>query len=321
MAELADAYDSGSYEATRAGSSPVRCTIINKGDALKRLVLILLIIFLSGCGSSNLSWSDVENSYAALEETVENPAETAETFLSYDFIELVERIKTNMENFSIGIKKNETELADTLYEDAIKLEKAASLTESDNATFLKTLASKVKKMVIAAYDKNSDFDGLKYEIDTEIEEVNSWSREDWLQVEKKARIRWNTIESVFADLTEETIDNLTPKDDVAEYEIEEYKDIIVNNYKKIANGVTEDTLELAKQIYSSGVALKEYTEDVEGDAAASINTFANQTIDYVKECFGEKSTDSNYDFPKQIEIAKKWTLSTLNELTMMMRKD
>ena len=27
MAELADAYDSGSYEATRAGSSPVWCTI------------------------------------------------------------------------------------------------------------------------------------------------------------------------------------------------------------------------------------------------------------------------------------------------------
>lgn len=26
MAELADAYDSGSYEATRAGSSPVWCT-------------------------------------------------------------------------------------------------------------------------------------------------------------------------------------------------------------------------------------------------------------------------------------------------------
>ena len=26
MAELADAYDSGSYGATRAGSSPVRCT-------------------------------------------------------------------------------------------------------------------------------------------------------------------------------------------------------------------------------------------------------------------------------------------------------
>ena len=74
-------------------------------------------------------------------------------------------------------------------------------------------------------------------------------------------------------------------------------------------------------MYTSAVALKEYTEDVEGDAAKTINTFANQTIEYVKECFGEKSADPEYDFPKQIEIATKWTLSTLNELTMMMRKD
>ena len=32
MAELADAYDSGSYGATRAGSSPVRCTTIDNKE-------------------------------------------------------------------------------------------------------------------------------------------------------------------------------------------------------------------------------------------------------------------------------------------------
>ena len=268
-----------------------------------------------------MSWADVESKYASLQDAIENPVEASGTFLSYDYIELLQRIQTNLENFSAGIKKNDTELADSLYEDAIKLEKVVSLSNSENANFLSKLADKVKKLVIAAYDKSSDFDGIKYEINADIDEVSLWSKEDWNTVEQKARIKWSTVEADFLSLAEDTIEELVDPEDVYEYEIEEYKDIIINNYKKIENGVTEDTLQAAIDMYTSAVALKEYTEDVEGDAAKTINTFANQTIEYVKECFGEKSTDPEYDFPKQIEIANKWTLSTLNELTMMMRKD
>lgn len=277
-------------------------------------------MFLSGC-SSTMSWADVESKYASLQDTIENPVEASGTFLSYDYIELLQRVQTNLENFSAGIKKNDTELADSLYEDAIKLEKVVSLSNSENASFLSKLADKVKKLVIAAYDKSSDFDGIKYEINADIDEVSLWSKEDWNTVEQKARIKWNTVEADFLSLAEDTIEELVDPEDVYEYEIEEYKDIIINNCKKIENGVTEDTLQAAIDMYTSAVALKEYTEDVEGDAAKTINTFANQTIEYVKECFGEKPTDPEYDFPKQIEIANKWTLSTLNELTMMMRKD
>ena len=211
-------------------------------------------------------------------------------------------------------------MAEDLYRNAVKLEKAASFTDSEYSLKLRTVADKTKKLIAAAFDKTSDYEVLKYEVNLDLDEIGNWEEENWLQVVKKKRLNWSETEEDFLALAEETIENLVSRRKVTEADLELYKDTILNHYEEIANGVSEDTLEVTKQMYASAVALREYTEDLKGNAGPKVYAFAVQTIEYIQEKMGMKTDDPDYDYPAQIESAKKWTLSTLNELTMMMRQ-
>ena len=286
---------------------------------MKRILLLLSVLFLSACGTSALSWEDVKEHYHELESTVEDPLQN-ETFLQEDYETILSAIKADMEGLSFGIKKDETEIADSLYENALILEKAASFTDSEYSLKLRSLADRLKRLVAAAYDKTSDYDVLKYEADLDLNEIESWEEENWLQVIKKKRLKWSDLEEEFLALEEETIDGLISPRKVTEADLEDYKDTILNHYAQIEKGVSEDTLEITKAMYASAVALREYTEDLKGNAGPKVHTFALQSIEYIQEKLGVTVTDPDYDYLSQIESAGKWTLSTLNELTMLMRQ-
>ena len=286
---------------------------------MKRILILLLVLFLSACGASALAWDDVKEHYRELEVSAEDPL-SAETFLKQDYEAILDTIRNDMEALPFGMKKNETETADSLYSAAVKLEKAAAFTDSEFSLKLCSVADKAKRLIEAAYDKTSDYDTLKYELGLDLNEIESWEEENWLQVIKKKRLKWSDLENEFLTLEEETIDGLVSPRKVTEAELEDCKDTILNHYEEIAKGVSEDTLEITKAMYASAVALKEYTEDLEGNAGPKVCAFAVQTIEYIQEKLGMTIDDPDYDYPSQIESAKKWTLSTLNELTMMMRQ-
>ena len=286
---------------------------------MKKILTLLCVFLLCACGTSSLSWEDVKASYEEIETTVPDPLSN-ETFLKQDYELILDSLKEGVEALTFGIKKDETQIAEDLYRNAVKLEKAASFTDSEYSLKLRTVADKTKKLIAAAFDKTSDYEVLKYEVNLDLDEIGNWEEENWLQVVKKKRLNWSETEEDFLALAEETIESLVSRRKVTEADLELYKDTILNHYEEIANGVSEDTLEVTKQMYASAVALREYTEDLEGNAGPKVYAFAVQTIEYIQEKMGMKTDDPDYDYPAQIESAKKWTLSTLNELTMMMRQ-
>ncbi len=286
---------------------------------MKRFLVVLCVLILCACSGKAVSWEDAKASYEEIGSTVSDPL-SSETFLKQDYEKILSSLEEGIGSLTFGIRKDETQTAEDLYRTAVKLEKAASFTDSEYSLKLRDVADKTKKLIAAAYDKTSDYEVLKYELGLDLEEIENWEEENWLQVVKKKRLSWSEVEDDFLTLEEETLDELISPRKVSEADLELYKDTILNHYEEIANGVSEDTLQATKDMYASAVALREYTEDLEGNAGPKVYAFAAQTIEYIQEKMGMKIDDPDYDYPSQIESAKKWTLSTLNELTMMMRQ-
>jgi len=286
---------------------------------MKRSLVVLCVLILCACSGKAVSWEDVKASYEEIESTVSDPL-NSETFLKQDYEKILSSLEEGIGSLAFGIRKDETQVAEDLYRNAVELEKAAAFTDSEYSLKLRDVADKTKKLIAAAYDKTSDYEVLKYELGLDLEEIENWEEENWLQVVKKKRLSWSEVEDDFLTLEEETLDELISPRKVSEADLELYKDTILNHYEEIANGVSEDTLQATKDMYASAVALREYTEDLEGNAGPKVYAFAVQTIEYIQEKMGMKIDDPDYDYPSQIESAKKWTLSTLNELTMMMRQ-
>lgn len=284
---------------------------------MKRFLVVLCVLILCACSGKAVSWEDVKASYEEIGSTVSDPL-NSETFLKQDYEKILSSLEEGIGSLTFGIRKDEAQTAEDLYRNAVKLEKAASFTDSEYSLKLRDVADKTKKLIAAAFDKTSDYEVLKYELGLDLEEIENWEEENWLQVVKKKRLSWSEVEDDFLTLEEETLDELISPRKVSEADLELYKDTILNHYEEIANGVSEDTLQATKDMYASAVALREYTEDLEGNAGPKVFAFAVQTIEYIQEKMGMKIDDPDYDYPSQIESAKKWTLSTLNELTMMM---
>lgn len=286
---------------------------------MKRFLVVLCVLILCACSGKAVSWEDVKASYEEIGSTVSDPL-NSETFLKQDYEKTLSSLEEGIGSLAFGIRKDETQVAEDLYRNAVELEKAASFTDSEYSLKLRDVADKTKKLIAAAYDKTSDYEVLKYELGLDLDEISNWEEENWLQVVKKKRLSWSEVEDDFLTLEEETLDELISPRKVSEADLELYKDTILNHYEEIANGVSEDTLQATKDMYASAVALREYTEDLKGNAGPKVFAFAVQTIEYIQEKMGMKIDDPDYDYPSQIESAKKWTLSTLNELTMMMRQ-
>ncbi len=315
MAELADAYDSGSY-----GVKPVQVQVLFgaplTGDTLKKIVIALMIIMITGCSASGLSWSDVENSYVEMDGAINDPAISGE-FLKSDYISIIEDIKTALDGFSSGIKEDRSQ-ADRLWEDAVKLQKAVEAT--DAASPLMVLANDLKQLIKAAYDKSESFTSIKENVITAIDEILAWDDMQWASVERHPLLGWEDAKELLEAAAAEALETMTPKKKVTESEIEGYKDTILDSYAAIEKGVDRSSLDSAAKIWAAASVLEEYTDEVEGRAPEMVNSFARQTLMYVREKLGETIDDPDYDFPLQIETARKWTLSTLNELTTSLKK-
>ncbi|MBR4421428.1 MAG: hypothetical protein IKS69_02735, partial [Erysipelotrichaceae bacterium] len=262
----------------------------------------------------------VKDRYDALNDSVENKAEIYDTFLKNDYMNILNEVSSQIEDFDTGITKDDADKAEKLYSIAIGLEKIASLFSTDSSQQMMLLAEQIKQLVVAAFNKSNDFKDLKVSIQEKITEISSWESDQWKEIEKRKKIGWDTVSEHYEELLEEVEETLTRRWDITESELEELKDLILARYEEIGNGVDESNQEAADALYVAGWKLKEYTEDLDGDAAEKVFQLGKQTMEYVQQAYGKTIDDPDYDFPSQIRAAGKWTLSLLNEVTTKMKQ-
>ncbi|MBO4919272.1 MAG: hypothetical protein J5365_03855 [Erysipelotrichaceae bacterium] len=287
---------------------------------MKKILILLCVIMLVACSSKGLSWNDVKDRYDELSQTIENAADLSDTFLQDDYKKILNSALDSIEQLKSGVSKDDEQTAENLYKIAEGLEKITGLFSSDSSGQLALLAEEIKELVAAAYDKAPDFEQLKEKVRNDIDAILNWSSQQWLSVEKRQTLKWEDVADDYDVLYEDTVRSLKRARDVTEEDLIELKDVILNNYEQILYGIDKEKRETADQIYAAAVSLKEYTEDLKGNAAEKVNRFAGQAIEYVESVYGKTVEDPDFDFLKEVESAGKWTLSLFNEITTQMKR-
>ena len=293
---------------------------IREDNAMKKILILLCVIMLGACSAKGLSWADVKARYDELSETVGNAADQSDVFLKDDYEKILNNALESIEELNSGVDKDGEQTAEDLFRIAEGLEKITSLFSSDSSVQLALVAGEIKELVKAAYDKSPDFEQLKEKIRNDVVEILGWSKAQWLSVEKRQTLKWEDVADDYDSLYQETIKGLKRFRDVTETDLIGLKDTILNGYELIAYGIDESNRETADEVYAAAVSLKEYTQDLKGNAAEKVNRFATQTMEFVEAAYGKTVEDPDYDFLKEVENTGKWTLSMFNEITTQMKR-
>ena len=289
------------------------------GGSMKKIFTVLVIMLLCAC-SGKLSWDDVKDHYAELQNAADDFNDQTTVFLKNDYMSLLGKLEEYVNELESGIGADESETADALFDLAAKLDRIAGLFKGDAASQLMAIANDAKDLVKAAYEKSDQFDSLKEKLLEAIDNVKEWADDQWYSVEKKQTIVWDAVEEDYAAMAEEVIENMPSRRKVTEAELEQLNETITNNYETIRYGVTVENEDIAREIYSAGLQFSEYTENISGNTPEKVHDFGQQTMQYVIECYGGPVTLENYDFLNQVQSAKKWSLSLWNELTAILKK-
>ena len=286
---------------------------------MKKILILSIVVLLCGCSAKTLAWKDAASSFEDLIAEADQMASGYESYDGSDYIRILTAVKNGLEELSSGIKEEDRDNAETIYFNAQVLKQMAENCGSEGSEELTQLCGQIQDLVKGAYEKTSDFKDRKEEILASIDEVLDWNDESWLALEKRKRISWSQVKEAYETLEEETIGNLPKAYQISETDLEGYKNTIIANYTLIANGVSEQTRENADAVYEAAVSLMHYTEGINSVTADKVYRFASQACDYVKEAYGEKTEDPDYDFLKAAQDARKWTLSVWNELIKLIK--
>ena len=282
------------------------------------LSIIAILMLLTGCGKK-IAWEDVQDFYLQAEKEVENITKDIEVITKDDYKALLIELGDYIDEVEYSKDQNNQDLLKRTYKVAQYIETFASLFDGNCAQKLLSLAINVKDLVKANYDgEKDDFNSIKANIQLEIEEISSWADEEWSTLEKKALIVWNDVKDEIETVEQEAENNLVNIGELAEYQLDELKHIIIDNYQVIANGVTEDTDAIAKEMYAAAVQLEEYADKAKCEEAEKVEEFAEHTKTYIEQCYGkvlESSEMLQESFDNDIASAKKWTQSTWNAIT------
>ena len=285
---------------------------------MKKALILILLFLLSACGSKNASWEDVKPQYEEAYNEMIKKAGEADDFLRDDFIDLIAKIREETQALSSPVTKDDEENALSLYKDAILLGQLGSQSNSLQSAQLGAFSEKIQSLIELAFNKNDSFKEFKAQILEETEQILSWSDDDWKLVERRKKITWNEVEDFYLAMEERLDEEFIPGNELSEYDLESYKDIILNQYPDLVEGVDELNRHNADGMYEAAYSLAHYTEDLEGEDAQKVYRFATQAMEYVKGAYGEKIDDPDYCFPDLAKDAEKWTLSLWNELIKLL---
>lgn len=282
------------------------------------LILIAISIILTGC-SKKLTWQDVESSYNDIVNYCLKETSNIEEITKQDYTKLLTQLNEYIDSVKYSQDEENQDLLKKTYETAQYISAFASMFDGNCAQQLISLAGNAKDLVMAEYGGDSDqFAKLKESLKASINEISTWSDEQWAAVEKQAKILWESVAKTFEDIEDKVKDNLTSFSDIAETELEDLKHTIIDNYELIKDGITENNEDIAKGIYSAAVKLEQYTKKISTEKADAVWQFAKDTQSFIKSCYGkvlEESEALKMNYDEEIAAAKKWTQSTWNEIT------
>lgn len=282
------------------------------------LILIAISIILTGC-SKKLTWQDVESSYNDIVNYCLKETSNIEEITKQDYTKLLTQLNEYIDSVKYSQDEENQDLLKKTYETAQYISAFASMFDGNCAQQLISLAGNAKDLVMAEYGGDSDqFAKLKESIKASINEISTWSDEQWAAVEKQAKILWESVAKTFEDIEDKVKDNLTSFSDIAETELEDLKHTIIDNYELVKDGITENNEDIAKGIYSAAVKLEQYTKKISTEKADAVWQFAKDTQSFIKSCYGkvlEESEALKMNYDEEIAAAKKWTQSTWNEIT------
>lgn len=282
------------------------------------LILIAISIILTGC-SKKLTWQDVESSYNDIVNYCLKETSNIEEITKQDYTKLLTQLNEYIDSVKYSQDEENQDLLKKTYETAQYISAFASMFDGNCAQQLISLAGNAKDLVMAEYGGDSDqFAKLKESIKASINEISTWSDEQWAAVEKQAKILWESVAKTFEDIEDKVKDNLTSFSDIAETELEDLKHTIIDNYELVKDGITENNEDIAKGIYSAAVKLEQYTKKISTEKADAVWQFAKDTQSFIKSCYGkvlEESETLKMNYDEEIAAAKKWTQSTWNEIT------
>ena len=289
----------------------------------KILIVLLSILLLCGCSKDSISWDDVKGQYASIDSKVNEETQNTIALTPEDYKKLVNQISDGVNQSKYKQNDDNHNLLINIYTAAKYLNNYASLFEGNFPRQLVILASNVFKLRDNFYSGNkNDFETVKDDILAQLKQISVWTDDNWQTLEKKAEITWKEVEDAIKKIEKSFNSDLTPFDQITEFELEDYKHVIINNYEKIKDGVNDDEKDVALQMYESALKLKEYTKKIKNTQAKKVKQFAEQTIIYIKNSLHkqlEESEISDIDFSDEIAAAKRWTQSTWNEITRELR--
>ena len=291
---------------------------------MKKIIITLLALFLLvGC-SKEVEWSDVSDTFESVKAEVNEITGNMETLVQDDFKALLAELSDYLIDAKYDISEDNQDLLKRIYKVAYYIETLSSKVNSTFANKLYTLALDTKKLCKAAFEGDeTDFEALKQNIKDRIEEINNGSQSDWRSVEIVESVTWADVEEEFEEIEEESVKGLTDSLDITEYELDDLKHAIIDNYDAIADGkITTQNNEIAKQIYYAACRLQAYARRINYNDGQKVRDFVWATKSFIKQSYGaELNEDDELDkqYSEYLNEAKKWTQSTWNELTALMK--
>ena len=287
---------------------------------MKKAIISLfsILLILTGCGNK-ISWQDVQETYINASEEVKDIAENIEEITEADYQALLVELKDYVGDAEYSQDQDNQDLLKRTYKVAQYFESFASLFDGNCAQQLLSLSGAVKKLCVAVYDgKKDEFNEIKQNILEQIDEIQTWAKGQWETVEKKARLSWDSVVEQIETVEQNAKDSLTSLSKLAEAELDQYKHTIIDNYELIKDGITEETNDIAKQMYEAAIKLEAYTKKISNEESEKVKEFAKHAQSFIKQCYGKALDEEEalvQDFADDVASAKKWTQSTWNEIT------
>ena len=284
---------------------------------MKKILIMIIVLLLCGCGANTIAWEDVSSRYEQLSKEAEQLVEAYDSYDASEYRSVLGKIENALNELSSGVKKDSEAAAETLIYQSEVLRQMVLQSDGKTGPEIEALCDSLTNLVKAAYEKSSSFKEIKESCIQTISEILSMDDDAFASLQKKRKIRWSEVSGHYEALEEEIIQNLPKSSEISEILLEGYKNDIISNYEPIMNGVSEDLIENADAVYEAAVALRQITSDLDGETAEKVYLFADQACSFVREAYGEKTGDPEYDFLGKAQEARKWTLSVWNELVKL----
>ena len=278
---------------------------------------------LCGC-SKPITFEDVEPVYIGTESYAKENVKKYDELFKEDYLSYVDYISENYEKAQYSSKQEDPgSTLINLYAQAVELKYLIEDKGSDYNGLFKNLVDKTIVLVKAAYESDEAVASAKADVMNAIEAIGSIDDETWKTLEVRNYISWNeTIEEEYAYIDDHYTDDMIPNKQVLESDLEKLKNIIIDGYEIIKDGIVKENHKTAKEMYDAASKLRRYTKYINGTSPDKVYYFAKYTQDYIKTRYigFETELEGKYDYEEEINSARKYTQSILNEICILLKQ-